>query len=57
MERFIYRFSLSQYADNFVLKGALMFVAWQIPKRRTTLDIDFLAYYDNQTTAIEKVIT
>lgn len=56
MERFIYRFSLSQYADKFVLKGALMFVAWQMPKRRTTLDIDFLAYYDNQTTAIEKVI-
>ncbi len=56
MERFIYRFSLSQYSDKFILKGALMFAAWQIPERRTTLDIDFLAYYDNQTTAIEKVV-
>ena len=56
MERFIYRFSLSQYADKFILKGALMFTAWKIPERRTTLDIDFLAHYDNQITSVEKVI-
>ncbi len=56
MERFLYRFSRSKYADTFILKGALMFIVWQIPERRTTLDIDFLARYDNQTTAIEKVI-
>ncbi|MBF0618748.1 MAG: nucleotidyl transferase AbiEii/AbiGii toxin family protein [Candidatus Omnitrophica bacterium] len=56
MERFLYRFSLSGYADKFILKGALMFTAWEIPDRRTTLDIDFLAYFDNQIVAIEKVI-
>lgn len=55
MERFLYRFSLSKYADRFILKGALMFSVWQIPERRTTLDIDFLAHYDNQTASIEKV--
>jgi len=48
MERFLYRFSRSKYADKFILKGALMFTVWQVPERRTTLDIDFLAYYDNQ---------
>ena len=56
MERFLYRFSKSDYAEKFILKGALMFTVWQVPERRTTLDIDFLARYDNQTTAIEKVI-
>jgi hypothetical protein len=38
------------------LKGALMFVVWRVPGRRTTLDIDLLARYDNQITAMEKVI-
>ncbi|MEW6609052.1 MAG: nucleotidyl transferase AbiEii/AbiGii toxin family protein [bacterium] len=56
MERFLYRFSCSKYADKFILKGALMFTVWQIPERRTTLDIDFLAYYDNRVASIEKVI-
>ena len=56
MERFLYRFSRSKYADKFILKGALMFTVWQVPERRTTLDIDFLARYDNQVATIEKVI-
>lgn len=55
MERFLYRFSKSEYANKFVLKGALLFTAWQIPERRTTLDIDFLARYDNQVASIETV--
>lgn len=55
-ERFLYRFSQSKYADAFILKGALMFTVWDIPERRTTLDIDFLARYDNQIASIEKVI-
>ena len=56
MERFLYRFSQSKYADKFILKGALLFTAWNIPERRTTLDIDFLARFDNEVTAIETVI-
>ncbi len=56
MERFLYRFSRSEYADKFILKGALMFMVWQVPQRRTTLDIDFLSTYDNQIATIEKVI-
>lgn len=56
MERLLYRFSKSQYAGNFILKGALMFTVWNIPQRRTTLDIDFLARVDNKTTTIEKVV-
>ncbi|MEN8262063.1 MAG: nucleotidyl transferase AbiEii/AbiGii toxin family protein [Nitrospirota bacterium] len=56
MERFLYRFSCSKYADNFILKGALMFTAWHVPQRRTTIDIDFLARFDNQLASIEKMI-
>ena len=56
MERFLYRFSRSEYADKFILKGALMFAVWRVPERRTTLDIDFLAYCNNQVKIIEKII-
>ena len=56
MERFLYRFSRSEYVDKFILKGALMFTVWQVLQRRTTLDIDFSSTYDNQIATIEKVI-
>lgn len=56
IERFLYRFSCSKYADKFILKGALMFTVWQVSQRRTTLDIDFSARYDNQIMTIEKAI-
>ncbi|MFH1452549.1 MAG: nucleotidyl transferase AbiEii/AbiGii toxin family protein [Armatimonadota bacterium] len=56
MERFLYRLSLSKYADKFILKGALMLTVWRVPERRTTLDIDLAAYYDNRIASIEKVI-
>lgn len=56
MERFLYRFSASEYADKFILKGALMFVAWQIAERRTTLDIDFSGLCNNEAAYIEKIV-
>ncbi len=33
-----------------------MFTVWDVPERRTTLDIDFLAHYDSKIVEIEKVI-
>ena len=48
MERFLYRFSKSQYARQFMLKGALMFTAWNIPQRRTTPILRW--GWDNQLT-------
>jgi hypothetical protein len=56
MERFLYRFSRSEYADQFVLKGALMFTVWQVPERRTTLDMDFLARFNNQIESLENLV-
>ena len=56
MERFLYRFSRSDFADKFVLKGALLFTAWNLPERRTTLDIDLLARWSSHIAEIEKVV-
>ena len=41
MERFLYRLSKTRYADKFILKGGLLFYAWNLPMRRPTKDIDF----------------
>lgn len=56
MERFLYRFSRSEYSAIFVLKGALMFTVWNVKERRTTVDIDFLANYGNQVNDIERLV-
>ena len=42
-ERFLHRLSISQYKDNFILKGGLLLVTIDIPKSRPTIDVDFLA--------------
>ncbi|GMQ84281.1 MAG: nucleotidyl transferase AbiEii/AbiGii toxin family protein [Gammaproteobacteria bacterium] len=55
MERFLYRLSKSSHADKFVLKGALMFSAWQAPFARPTMDIDLLGITDNSVDAIVAV--
>ena len=52
MERFLYRVSRSRHADKFVLKGALMFTAWQAAQFRPTRDIDFLGRTGNDRDAI-----
>ena len=41
-ERFLYRLSESSYSGNFILKGALLFLAYNISRTRPTRDIDFL---------------
>lgn len=41
-ERFLVRLSKSLYRDNFILKGALLLLAYNIPLERPTKDIDFL---------------
>lgn len=42
MERFLYRLSVSDHAQCFVLKGALMLRVWDAPMHRPTLDVDLL---------------
>ena len=41
-ERFLYRLSISPYHLAFILKGALLFLVYEMPFLRPTKDIDFL---------------
>jgi len=56
IERFIYRLSKSPHADNFILKGALMFSIWSGSTSRPTMDIDLLGKIDNSLEKIEAVM-
>lgn len=47
MERFLFRLSQSKHVDRFVLKGALLLRAWQLPEFRATMDIDLLGITSN----------
>ena len=44
IKRFLYRLGLSEQRDHFVLKGAILFVAWQGTLHRPTKDLDFLGF-------------
>ena len=44
IERIMYRLSKSQYADRFVLKGAMLFTLWFGQSTRPTKDLDLLGY-------------
>jgi hypothetical protein len=44
MERLLYRFSRSQAADRYLLKGALLFQIWSDQPHRATKDIDLLGF-------------
>ena len=48
MERFLYRLSISPYAERFFLKGGLMLKVWDSMDHRATMDIDLLARTSNQ---------
>jgi predicted nucleotidyltransferase component of viral defense system len=41
-ERFLYRLSISPFRSTFVLKGALLFLVYEMPFLRPTKDVDFL---------------
>lgn len=41
--RLLYRLSVSNFSDNFLLKGATMFLFWTGVAHRTTRDLDFLS--------------
>src|SRR5690348_8407030 len=55
LERLLYRLSVSKHAENFVLKGALLFRLWFDLEQRPTRDIDFLGFGAADTESIKKV--
>lgn len=44
MERFLYRLAGSVQSDSFVLKGAMLFLAWEGRLHRPTKDLDLLGF-------------
>lgn len=53
LERFLFRLSISPFADQFVLKGALLYVVWGNDSYRPTRDGDLLAFGPGEVTRIE----
>lgn len=52
VERYLYRLSTSRWAEQFVLKGALLFDLWFDEPHRPTRDADFLGFgHDDAATA------
>jgi len=56
LQRFLYRLGQSRFRERFVLKGALMLVAWHSPVTRPTRDIDLLGRLDNAPEAMVTVM-
>lgn len=52
MERFLYRLSVSQYSDRFVLKGAALFRVWDDLEARPTRDVDLGGSGDSDPGAV-----
>lgn len=55
MERFLYRLSVSDYNNRFILKGGLLFTAWSFNDFRVTQDIDLLGLTQNQPENIAQI--
>jgi hypothetical protein len=56
LERWLYRLALSDYRNQFILKGALMLLVWKMPVTRPTRDIDLLGRVRNDLGSIREVI-
>ncbi len=56
LERWLYRLSKSDHSERFILKGALMLTAWDLPVTRPTRDIDMLAQVQNDLGGIRQLI-
>lgn len=56
IQRFLFRFSRSEYAEQFVLKGAQMLQVWDAPLARPTMDIDMLGRVSNTVENLEQIV-
>lgn len=56
IERFLYRLAQSPYANDFVLKGALIFLGWGLNLPRPTRDIDLCWHVPYDVEAMSQMI-
>jgi len=55
VERLLYRLSVSEYDEEFILKGAMLFMAWTGQAHRPTADVDFLGFGKDSSERITKI--
>jgi predicted nucleotidyltransferase component of viral defense system len=55
LERLLYRLSISEYKNRFVLKGALLLSTWFDDPHRPTRDVDLLGFGDASSGAMIKI--
>ena len=55
-ERFLYRLSRSIHSNSFLLKGAMLFVAWEGMPHRVTRDLDLLGVEDATPERVEALM-
>lgn len=56
VERFLYRLSLSEHKEKFLLKGAALFAFWFNQPHRPTKDLDLLGSGASDIPTLEKII-
>jgi predicted nucleotidyltransferase component of viral defense system len=56
IERFLYRLAQSDYAEQFVLKGALIFLAWGLDLARPTRDIDLAGFAPANVETVSRIM-
>lgn len=54
LERLLYRLSISEHADHFLLKGALLFDLWFDVPHRPTRDADLLGFGSSELRSLEE---
>lgn len=57
LERLLYRLSQSKYVNQFILKGASMFLVWKGQNFRVTKDVDLLGFGDPSIERLHTVFT
>lgn len=55
LERILYRLAQSQYADRYLLKGALLFTLWYDMPHRATRDADLLGFGASDLESVAQV--
>ncbi len=55
IERLLYRLSQSEYANQFILKGAMLFTLWSGTPQRATQDLDLLGYGERSIAHFEEI--
>lgn len=56
LERILYRLSQSTYKDEFVLKGATLFIYWYGKTHRPTLDVDLHSRRETKLSEIKRIV-